>query len=603
MMQKRWSKSWLLAGILSAVMMMTLITPAMAVPADRVAEQAQAKSDGGRGDGPPPGLAKKDQLPPGLRGREALPPGLAKAKGDVVEIQLIQYSDWHGQIDTLSVFGEGDFGSAAALSTYFDMERAQNPNTIVITGGDDFGASPPISNLFDETPAVLSQNLMGLDVSALGNHNFDRGTAFLATKVAEADYSYVAANLTNLGANGLSAVKPYEIFDFGEIQVAVIGVTNEEAPTVTFPGSFGSIVITDAATAAMQAKADATTEGADVFVLIGHDGVRSVDANGSASGELIDLANQVSGFDAVLGDHTDVEFSSRINGAVVVENRSKGRTYSRISFTVDTFSDDVISSSVTFIDPFTAGVTPDPAIVAMLAPYRVSLAEQLDGVIATTTGLFRRGGNYERLGESPAGDLMADSFVARYGTQLALTNSGGIRSSIPSSYIPADPAVDRDGIYPDDVVLGDIIAFHTFGNEVLTRTVTGTQLWAALEHGLGDLPGAAGKFPAIAGFRVIYDSAAATGSKVISVSLLDGTPILANATTYTIAVNNFINAGGDGYTMLADGQGTSQELVTDVVTVFVENQGTITPTFDCRLVDVNPTGPAADRQNCSAFLP
>ncbi|HSM44728.1 MAG TPA: bifunctional metallophosphatase/5'-nucleotidase, partial [Acidimicrobiia bacterium] len=94
-------------------------------------------------------------------------------RGGVTELQIIQYSDWHGQLDPLSVFGEGTFGGAAVLATYFQQEEANNPNTLIITGGDDFGASPPLSSFFGEVPAVLAQNLMGTDVSALGNHNFD----------------------------------------------------------------------------------------------------------------------------------------------------------------------------------------------------------------------------------------------------------------------------------------------------------------------------------------------------------------------------------------------------------------------------------------------
>ena len=77
-----------------------------------------------------------------------------------VDLQLLTVSDWHAQLDPLSVQGVGNVGGAAALSTYFQMERETNPNTLTLTAGDAYGASPPLSNFFDEEPAVLAMRLM-----------------------------------------------------------------------------------------------------------------------------------------------------------------------------------------------------------------------------------------------------------------------------------------------------------------------------------------------------------------------------------------------------------------------------------------------------------
>ena len=93
----------------------------------------------------------------------------------LVDIRLLSVSDWHAQLDPRFVFGEGTFGGAAELSTYFQMERLDNPNTLTLTAGDAFGGSPPLSGFFNEEPAVMSMNLMGFDVDTFGNHNFDRG--------------------------------------------------------------------------------------------------------------------------------------------------------------------------------------------------------------------------------------------------------------------------------------------------------------------------------------------------------------------------------------------------------------------------------------------
>ena len=103
----------------------------------------------------------------------------ASAKREPVEIQFLNVSDWHAQLDPIFVFGEGTFGGAAELSAYWKADRLTNPNTLTLTAGDAFGASPPLSSFFDEVPAVQAMNLMGFDVDTFGNHNFDKGITHL----------------------------------------------------------------------------------------------------------------------------------------------------------------------------------------------------------------------------------------------------------------------------------------------------------------------------------------------------------------------------------------------------------------------------------------
>src|SRR6266540_2749342 len=90
-------------------------------------------------------------------------------------IQILDISDWHGQLDPNNISGVGLVGGAAALSAYFQADRASNPNTLTLTAGDDFGATPPLSGFFEEIPAVLAERMMGIQVGTFGNHNFDRG--------------------------------------------------------------------------------------------------------------------------------------------------------------------------------------------------------------------------------------------------------------------------------------------------------------------------------------------------------------------------------------------------------------------------------------------
>jgi 5'-nucleotidase len=516
------------------------------------------------------------------------------AQQPLVEVQLLTVSDWHAQLDPLSVSGIGNVGGAAVLSAYWQADRAANPNTLTLTAGDAYGASPPLSGLFNEEPAVLAMNLMGFDADTFGNHNFDKGLAHLQQMINLADFPYIIANLKNLEGNLTGVVTPYKIFDVGGVKVGVIGIIDPDAPTLVFPGSFGTIEIADPISSANKAKAAARQAGAKILVAITHLGVTNFDpVTGAPMGPLIDFANNVGGFDVIFGDHTDFEFVGLINNAVVVENRSKGRTYARTKLLVDPRNGRVANRSVEFVTPVSSAVTPDPAIVAMLAPYRTQLAAAFDRVIGVATDIFVRGGNVERLGEVAIGNLVADGMRLRYGTQLALTNGGGLRAPLPSSYLPMDTTLRRTTMGyapgpPYDLVVGDVFSVLPFGNVIVTRNVTGAQLWAALEHSVAALPAANGRFAQISGFSFTFDSSLPPGSRVVSVTLDGGTPILPDGTVYTFATNDFVNAGGDGYTMFADGQGITREVLFDVIVAYIESLGTITPVIEGRIVDVKP---------------
>ncbi len=534
-------------------------------------------------------------------------PAIAVAAKPVppVTIQILNVSDWHGNLDPLNIGGV-NIGGAAVISSYWQADRTQYP-TLTLTAGDDFGATPPLSGFFNEEPSVRAQRLMGIQIGTFGNHNFDRGISHLqsmidlagaatSAEVAGTPYQYVSTNLKNRDDN-LDGVDDFKVFDVGGIKVGVIGVTNPEAPGLVFPGSFGTIVPSDPYSAANKAKAAAKKAGAQVLVAITHMGVRGFTA-GAPFGELIDFANNVGGFDVIFGDHTDIQYSGVINGQLVHENRSFGVTYAKTLLSVRPSNGQVTSRSVSFVTPLASGVTADPAIQNMLAPYRAQLSAILDGQIGTASATFVRGGNIERRQEIPLGDLVADGMQWRYGTQLGYMNSGGIRTPLPNpGYLPANTALRRPSIGyaagpPFDLVKGDVYSVLPFNNVITTRSVTGDQLWAMLENSVSriaaDGTGADGRFAQISGFKYTFhylNPSGCTGtvntpswecgtpSRVTSVELNDGTPILPDATTYTVALPNFVNVGGDGYTMLNDGQGVTRDLDAAVMLAYMEATG------------------------------
>ena len=522
-----------------------------------------------------------------------------------VTIQFLNVSDWHGQLDPLSITGVGDVGGAAALSAYWQADRAANPNTLTLTAGDDFGATPPLSNFFDEEPAVLAQRMMGIQVGTLGNHNFDRGTDHLQEMIdlagaptsaaaPGAPYAYVSANLRNRDAN-IDGVDDFEIFTIGGIQVGVVGVTNPEAPTLVFPGSFGTIEPTNPYPAANKARAAARRAGADVVVAIIHAGLRGFDpATGEPFGELIDFANNVGGFDVIFGDHTDIEYSGVINGQLVVENRSKGLTYARTELTVDPGNGRVLSRDVDFVTPLANGVTPDPAILAMLQPYRDALAPIFGEVVGASSRAVSRadacGRSDGRLCESLVGNIVTDAMRLTYGTDFGLTNAGGLRSALTCPTV--DSSTDFCPAFtppPHPITLGQVFSVLPFGNQTATVNVTGAELKGMLEIGVSEMPGANGKFAQVSGLCFTYDISAPARSRVLGAvrQAADGSCTgpaidLTAASTYSVATNDFVASGGHGYPNVAPRMVTRNLMANDLAD-WLTSAGSISPSIQGRI--------------------
>jgi 5'-nucleotidase len=514
-----------------------------------------------------------------------------------IDLQVLLISDWHGQLDPNAVKNVGDVGGAAVLASYWQADRAHNPSTLVLSAGDSFGADPPLASYFEEAPVVESMNLMGVDAEAVGNHAFDRGTAHLQSMVDLADFPFLAANVTNVeDATGCDddCIEPSQVFWVSGVPVAVVGLLTPDAASTLAPGRLGTLEVGDPAQAAIAARDDAAAEGARVFVALAHLGVNTVSP---AAGPLVDLAAAAPGFDLVLGGHTHQDFNAEVGGTLLVETKSGSQTYARITLRYDFTTGTVTQRSAEIVTPQgtstaatppTVVMAPDQAVVDLLVPYRTQLSTALDVTIGTITAALARDGAVERTAEQPIGDLVADSIRVRYGTQLAFVNGGGIRAPLPSSYAPADRQLRRNATGyaagpPYDLVLGDAYAVLPFGNLTVARTVTGAQLWQMLEHAVDSVPTPKGYFAQISGFRFTYSATAAAGSRVTAVTLADGTAIPNDGTTYTLATSDFLHSGGDGYTMLAGGDGQAQDNMAVVLADYIRSLGTVDVAVDGRI--------------------
>jgi 2',3'-cyclic-nucleotide 2'-phosphodiesterase (5'-nucleotidase family) len=517
-----------------------------------------------------------------------------------VNVQILNVSDWHGQLTPL-VVGSTQVGGAAAIAAYWQADRAANPNTLTVAGGDDFGATPPVSSYFDDEPAIIAQRMMGVQVGTFGNHNFDGGIAHLQSQIdlagAPTDvnhpgspFTYVSANLRNVSDN-LSGVDPIRYFTVGGAKIAVIGITNEEAPTLVFPGSFGTIQITDSIAAANKFAQIARNARADAVIVITHKGVRGLSP--APFGELIDLANGLDPdlVDVVIGDHTDIEYSGLVNGILVHENRSKGLTYAKTSLTVQPGqagkAGTVTAKSVGFFTPLVSAVTPDPAISAYVASLQSALVPILGTQIAESTKpVFRAdqcGQSAGRTCESLVGDIVTDAMRASFpAVDFAITNSGGLRAALTCPAGATDPNgsdLCPPALYPVPngssrypITGGTVLDVLPFGNIVVTVTINGAELKTMLERGVSAMPSVDGRFAQVSGLCFTYDIASAVNSRVTGAvwanpdGTCSATPVdLTSASTYKIVENDFMAAGGDGYPNFAS-RAVSGDIMAQAVT-------------------------------------
>ena len=539
------------------------------------------------------------------------------------EVSILDISDYHGQLVPLSEaadFAVGtttalgpnfNIGGAAFLKPWFDAYRAENPGaTLTVTAGDAVGATPPISSFFGDRPTIELMNMMGFTLDGLGNHNFDRGQAYLReVLIPLATFKYVSANVVFGGTDETPAEwSKSRVFNFGNFRLGVIGFTNADAPTLVTPGSFDPFVVTDPTAAVSKRARQLKASGVGPIVAIGHEGATGGPslrpepyfALPTPTGPLPDLADAVTNVDAVIGDHTNFQtITTRPNGVLAVENLSKGVRFTRVRLIVDTVTDDVVYMTADFHRPWNIGVTPDPAIQARIDELTAQLTPILGTVIGESTVEVLRsdscGRSDGRLCESKVGNATTDAMRTTYGTDFAVTNSGGLRAALT-----CPPAGGGDGFCPSftpppwKITRGQVLAVLPFGNVVATVTVSGTQLRAFLENGVSAMPAANGRFAQVSGLCFTYDIEAAAGSRVTGAvrQAADGTctgpPVGFGAgDSYTLAINDFMAAGGDGYPNVS-GSAHTRELMDEVVADYISANTPISPSIQGRIVCTDP---------------
>ena len=276
-------------------------------------------------------------------------PAAAAPAGTAVEVQLLALNDFHGNLDPPS----GDTGGVEYLATHVDRLRRGNPNTLVVSAGDLIGASPLVSALFHDEPTVEAMNRLGLDLNAVGNHEFDDGQHELrrtqwggchpvdgcqdGTPFLGADFRFLAANVTRRSGRTLFA--PYALRSFAGERIAVVGMTLEATPSIVSPSGIAGLTFRDEADTVNALVPRLRARGAETVIVLVHEGgVTSGGPNEcpNVSGPIVDVVERTSDeVDLFVTGHTHRAYSCLIDGRPVTSAGSFGRLLTRIDLTID----------------------------------------------------------------------------------------------------------------------------------------------------------------------------------------------------------------------------------------------------------------------------
>ena len=514
-------------------------------------------------------------------------------------VQLLSFNDYHGHLEATDPNLAADVdlsatpvGGAVNLATKLGELRAAagDSHSLTVAAGDLIGGSTFLSGIFHDEPSVESLNAMGLDVSSVGNHEFDEGTDellrmqrggchpvdgcyFPDAPYAGADFQYLAANvvLKNRAAAGSSKGRDHAkertllpataIKKVDGVKVGFIGMTLEATPTLVNPTGVSTVDFKDEVeTANAQAKV-LRKQGVKSIVVLLHEGGYNAGNYNQCVGISDPIATMATQFspeiDQIITGHTHDPYICSIpdpagNPRLVTSSASYGQTVTETSLVIDKRSGEVDRARSTATNHLVPKSLPDdPAQTAIIDKWNV-LAGPLKGLVVGTHAEPITGDSSGNRGiETPMGDLVADAILYNtksIGAQIGLMNVGGVRASLNAQ---------KYGEGPGEITYAEAFDIAPFGNVYVALDLTGAQLKTVLEQQYQPVQ-ARGSRPMLAlgvseGFTYTWDATQPQGSRVVPGSMaLNGTPIGATDTV-RVGTLNFLADGGDLFSGFAAG--------------------------------------------------
>ena len=490
-----------------------------------------------------------------------------------VTVQLLSINDFHGHLDptqsgTVTRTGDPEdrvpAGGAAYLAAHVRLLRHRNPNTLLVGAGDLVGGSPLLSSLFHDEPAIELMNKLRMNVSTVGNHEFDEGQAELhrmqhggchptdgcrdGTPFAGAHFRYLAANVT-VKKTGKPFFPPFAVRKIGGVKIGFIGMTLRGTKLLLSPAASAGLRFRDEATTANKYARILRRRGVRAIVVLLHQGGFpvhpdvGVDGCPGLKGPLGDIVRHTSrDVDLFLTGHTHEAYNCRIAGRPVIQAGSYGRLIAKVELDIGRKSDEVKAVRAR---NWVVGQDIKPAadvarMVARYARIAAPIRDRLVGRLARRAGRTR-----DPSGESKMGNLVADAQLEATGSTIAFVNPGVVRAGLPAG----------------DITYGRAFTAQPFGTRLVTMTLTGAQLRGLLEQ-----QWCGRETPNVlytAGVTYTWSAAAArreTGSRCDGVATpvtdlkVGGQPVL-DFQAFRVTVNSSIASGGDRFTILHTGTG------------------------------------------------
>lgn len=471
-----------------------------------------------------------------------------------VELNILGVTDFHGHL--AQDVDAGEMG-AVGLACYIDTERAANPNTSFVTVGDNIGGSPFASSILKDTPTLAALSAMGVDASALGNHEFDRGYEDLVNRVSldgtgEAKFPYLGANV--VGGNPAPAAS--EIIELDGVRIAYVGAVTEETSTLVSPAGIEGITFTGDIDS-INAEADrlVAADEADVVIALIH-------AEAAPSDPFSDAV------DVVFSGHTHFEFVGEGEARagkqplVVIQGQEYGKVVSDVEISYDREAGaitNIEARNVSAAEAVENCATPNVVVEGIVAAAVDAAEAEGAKIIASIDNTFYRGANEEgatgsnRGVESSLNNLIAEAGLwainnsTNLNADIGVMNAGGVRADLAEG----------------DVTFKDAFDTQNFGNTYGAVDITGAQFKKALEQQwklTGDRPRLA--LGLSNNVQYSFDDTREYGDRITHITI-NGAPVDLNA-SYRITGSSFLLAGGDSFTAFAEGSGFQESGIVDI---------------------------------------
>ncbi|MEU7584143.1 bifunctional metallophosphatase/5'-nucleotidase [Streptomyces sp. NPDC041068] len=535
-------------------------------------------------------------------------------KKRTVDVQLLSFNDFHGnlqppagssgQVTEKQADGTEkkiDAGGVEYLATSLRTARKAHPYSVTAAAGDLIGASPLLSGLFHDEPTVEAMNKLDLDVTSVGNHEFDEGAKELARiqnggchpkdgcfekdksgkgkKFKGADYPYLAANVTD-EKTGKPVLKPYWVWKHKGVKIGFIGVTLEGTPDIVSADGVKGLKFHDEIETVNKYAKILDEQGVKSIVTLIHEGgvpksqtynydCDSPGAGDGISGPITAIAKGITPkVDALVTGHTHNAYVCTIpdpagKPRMVTSASSYGKLYTDTTLTYDRRTKDIVRTSVKSANHVVSreqAKAPDmTSLISRWDKLAAPVANKPVGYISADIP-----GRGAGVPESPLGDLVADAQLAHAKSldpeaDLALMNPGGIRSDI----VYKASGGEGDGV----VTYGEAFTVQPFSNTVNLVDLTGAQLVTGLKQQVSGPNEASPKILQISdGLTYTLDMTKTGADRVVADSIKLNGKAIDPAATYRVAMNSFLAGGGDGFPEL--GKGTKPLVGSDDLKAF-----------------------------------